>query len=85
MPLSRAAAGGCGPEMNLDECRLDELISCANETGLTIDFLEHLTHGLSRQAFLKVMGNASSMPSYMKSSDSPNVLRRASAPSRLSR
>ena len=61
--------------------RLDDLIDGAQASGFTIDFLEAITSGLSRQARLKVIGNASSMPSYMKSSDRPYVLRSASAPS----
>lgn len=61
--------------------RIDALVVAARESGLTIDLLECLTQGLSRQAFLKVMGNASSMPSYMKSKGSPYLLRKASAPS----
>lgn len=65
--------------------RLDHLIEAANKSGLTIDFLEVITHGLSRQAFLKVIGNASSLPSYMKSIDSPYFFRSAKAPSRESR
>lgn len=63
------------------EERLELLIETARESGLTIDFLEWITQGLSRQAFLRVMGNASSFPSNMKSSDSPNVRRSAKAPS----
>lgn len=46
-----------------------------------MDFLYLLTVGLSRQAFRKVMGNASSLPQYMKSSDNPYVSRNAKAPS----
>lgn len=65
--------------------RVDELAAAASASGLTIDLLDHLTDGLSSQAFLKVMGNASSMPSYMKSSDNPNTLLRARAPSSDSR
>lgn len=61
--------------------RIDELSDAARESGLTIDLLHQLTQGLSRQAFLRVMGNASSLPSYMKSSDSPYLLRKAKAPS----
>lgn len=63
------------------EDRLDLLILSARETGLTIDYLEALTRGLSRKACLKAIGNVSSMPSYMKSSDNPYVRRNASAPS----
>ena len=65
--------------------RLDDLIEAARRTGFTIDYLESLTSGLSRQAARKVMDNASSMPSYMKSSDNPYVRRSASAPSSESR
>lgn len=61
--------------------RTDELRQAARSSGFTMDFLEALSQGLSRHAFRKVMGNASSMPSYMKSSDSPYLLRKASAPS----
>jgi len=68
-----------------NDARTDDLIAAANATGLTIDLLELLTQGLSRQAFRKVIGNASSMPSYMKSSDSAYLLRIASAPSSESR
>jgi len=66
--------------MGEDE-KIDALIAAAAASGLTIDLLEALTHGLSRQAFLKVMGNASSLPSYMKSRETPYFLRMASAPS----
>lgn len=61
--------------------RLDILIEGARRTGLTIDFLDQLTLGLSSQALRSVIGNVSAMPSYMKSSDSPYVFRRARAPS----
>lgn len=70
--------------MDEDE-KIDALQAAAAASGITIDLLEALTHGLSRHAFLKVMGNASSLPSYMKSSDTPYLLRMASAPSRDSR
>ena len=62
--------------------RIKALADGARKSGLTIDFLDALTQGLSRQALLKVMGNASSMPSIMKSSDSPYIFRSARAPSR---
>lgn len=65
--------------------RIDMLREGAAASGLTMDFLEALTQGLSRQALRKVIGNASSMPSYMKSSDNPNLCRKASAPSSDSR
>lgn len=55
--------------------KIDRLKEAAQKSGLTMDFLEVLTQGLSRQAFRKVMDNASSIPSYMKSSDKPYVLR----------
>ncbi len=61
--------------------RVDELISAARVSGLTVDLLQVLTQGLSRQAFRKVMGNASSMPSYMKSKESPYLVRMDKAPS----
>lgn len=65
--------------------RLDALIAGARETGFTIDYLDQLTVGLSLQAARKVIGNASSMPSNMKSSDNPYVRRSARAPSSDSR
>lgn len=61
--------------------QIEALKAAARESGLTIDLLQLLTQGLSRQAFRRVMGNASSMPSYMKSIDKPYLVRRASAPS----
>lgn len=61
--------------------RTAELIDGARASGFTIDFLEALTQGLDSQALRKVIGNASSMPSYMKSSDNPYVFRSARAPS----
>ncbi len=70
--------------MTEDE-RTEALREGARQSGFTIDFLDALTHGLSRQALLKVIGNASSMPSIMKSSDSPYILRSARAPSNDSR
>lgn len=60
--------------------RLDTLIRGARATGFTIDYLEALTAGLSIQACRKVIGNASAMPSYMKSSDNPYARRISSAP-----
>lgn len=65
--------------------RIDDLREGARQSGFTIDFLEALTQGLSRQALRKVIGNASSMPSYMKSSESPYLFRKASEPSSESR
>ena len=64
--------------------RVDDMKKAAKSSGLTLDILQVLSHGLSRQAFLRVMGNASSMPSYMKSSDNPYFVLRANAPSRES-
>ncbi len=61
--------------------RLELLLKASRETGFTVDYLELLTRGLSRSACLRLIGNASSMPSYMKSSDNPYVRRNASAPS----
>ena len=61
--------------------RIDLLIKQARITGFTIDYLEALTAGLSLNACLRVIGNASSMPSYMKSSDNPYARRKAIAPS----
>ena len=71
-------------QMTEDE-RIEALKKAADESGLSIDLLHHLTQDLSRQAFLSVIGRASSMPSYMKSIDSPYLLRRAKAPSSDSR
>nr|WP_233544936.1 hypothetical protein [Pseudooceanicola sediminis] len=65
--------------------RVQLLIEAARKTGFTIDYLEALTAGLSLQATLRVIGNASAMPSYMKSSESPYVRRNAKAPSSDSR
>ncbi len=65
----------------MESDRIDILVAGANRSGFTIDYLEALTSGLSIQDARKVIGNASAMPSYMKSSDNPNVRRRASAPS----
>ena len=67
------------------EERFDLLIEAARATGFTIDYLEALTKDLSRQAFLKVIDNASSIPSIMKSIDNPYVFRSAIAPSKDSR
>ena len=68
-----------------DGGRIDRLISAANKTGFTIDYLEALTLGLSIQAERKAIGNVSAMPSYMKSNDNPYVRRNAKAPSSDSR
>lgn len=46
--------------------RLDALIAAARESGLTIDLLDGMTRGLSRQAFRRVMGNISALPSCMR-------------------
>lgn len=70
--------------MTEDE-RIEALREGAIRSGLTIDFLDALTQGLSRQALLKVIGNASSMPSIMKSNERPYILRNARAPSSDSR
>lgn len=70
--------------MNIEE-RTDMLIEGAKASGFTIDFLEMITQDLDNQALRKVIGNASAMPSYMKSSDKPYVLRKANAPSSESR
>lgn len=78
--VNRPRFGLCGGISN--EERLDAVLKAATESGLTADLLEVLTQGLSRQAFLRVMGNASSMPSYMKSKDNPYFALRAKAPSR---
>lgn len=71
---------GLAQKVNIMD-RIDELREGALQSGFTIDFLEALTQGLSRQAFRRVIGNASSMPSYMKSSERPYLVRKASAPS----
>lgn len=62
------------------EERLDALISAAAASGFTIDFLEALTQGLDLSALAIVLGNASKLPQYMKSSDNPYVSRSTSAP-----
>ena len=63
------------------DARLGLLMAGADATSLTIDFLHDLTEGLSLQALRIVIDNASSMPSYRKSKDSPYVFRSARAPS----
>lgn len=70
-----------GTQKMKDKKRSEMLRLGAVDSGLTIDYLEWLTRGLSRQAARKVIGNASSMPSYMKSSDNPYVSRKERAPS----
>jgi len=60
--------------------RIQLLRHAARETSFTIDYLDLLTSGLSRQAALKVIGNASSMPSNMKSMDNPYTCRSFLAP-----
>ena len=60
--------------------RIEVLIEGARRSGFTIDFLEALTQGLSIQALHKVIGNASAMPTNMKSSDNPFVFRSVRAP-----
>lgn len=60
--------------------RLDILRRGAHSSGFTIDFLDTLTSGLSRHALRKVIDNVSSMPSTVKSSDSPHLFRKARAP-----
>lgn len=63
------------------EARLDLLIEGAQLSGVTIDALDYLSQGLSDSALRTLIGNWSSMPSYMKSSDNPYLFRSASAPS----
>lgn len=65
--------------MNSDRIKMLSVI--ANHTNLTIDFLDYFLAGLSVQAMNKLVGNASGMPSIMKSSESPYVFRSARAPS----
>lgn len=52
----------------------------ARSSGFTMDYLDWLSDGLSLQALERFIGNASSMPSNMKSSDNRYVRRRALAP-----
>ena len=66
--------------MNNYDDRLALLVKGADETGFTVDYLEFLTRGLSKSAVLKVIGNASSMPQNMKSSDNPYTRRISRAP-----
>lgn len=66
---------------NGESCRLDLLIEGARLSGFTIDALDYLSRGLSDSALRIFIGNASRLPSYMKSSDSPYLFRSASAPS----
>ena len=63
-------------------CKVEMLRLGAQQSGFTMDFLQRLTQGLDCQACLRVIGNASSIPSYMKSNDNPYVWRNASAPSK---
>lgn len=63
------------------ERRLDLLIEGARVSGFTVDALDYLSRGLSESALRMFIGNASSMPSYMKSSVGPYLLRSARAPS----
>jgi len=65
--------------------RLNAIIQGARDCGLTIDYLEVLTRNLSSHALRKVIGNASEMPSYMKSSDNPYLWRKTRPPSRETR
>ena len=62
-----------------DTERIRMMQGAAEATGLTIDILDHLATGLSSSAFRRFMGNASEIPSYMKSSESPYVFRSARA------
>lgn len=68
-----------------EEERLDLIIDCARRTGLTIDYLDSLTSGLTLSCCLRVIGNASSIPSYMKSRDNPYIRRKVRAASMLMR
>jgi hypothetical protein len=61
------------------------LTKAASESGLSADFLYELSRGLDSQAFLTLMGNASSLPSKIQSSVRPQRSRMASAPSSESR
>ena len=51
--------------------RLDLLIALRNGLGETVDYWADLTDGLSIQAVRKLKGNASALPQYKKSSDTP--------------
>ena len=81
-PVGRGnAVKAChGGKLTQDALKIRTMAAVARETGLTVDFLDQLTVGLSKRDFLKVMSNASGMPSYMKSNDSPYVFRSARAP-----
>lgn len=73
---ARAVSGGIEQMGNILD-RVTVLREGAKATGFTIDYLDALSRGLSIQALRKLIGNASEMPSYMKSSDNPYVRRSA--------
>lgn len=57
-----------GGSMTKDE-RLNLMLELKRETGVSLDVLDQLPDGLSRQAFLMAAGRLPSSPSYIQSSD----------------
>ncbi len=64
-----------------EDYRLAILLCLADVFGRTLDYVEFVTRGLDVNALAILCGNASRLPQYMKSNDSPYASRRASAPS----
>ena len=69
-------------EMQRQESRLDQMISMARDSGITLDDIHEMSVGLDDNSFRQLMGRLSSSPTYMYSSVIPYRSRRARAPSR---
>ena len=65
----------------MNEENLSILIEVAQTTGFSVDLLEFITRGLDDRAVAILLGNVSSLPTYMKSNDIPNRARIFNAPS----
>ena len=60
---------------------LDRLIAAADHSGLSLDVLVALARGFDDSEIIKLCGNCASMPRYMKSKVTPNLLQSTSASS----
>lgn len=65
----------------MKQSHLDKLIVAADQSGISLDVLVALSRGLDDKAIARLCGNCASMPRYMKSIVTPNLLHRTSASS----
>ena len=69
----------------MDQKLLDDLIVAADQSGISLDILVALVRDLEASAITKLCGNCASMPLYMKSRVTPNLLHNTSASSGIMR